>query len=71
MTKKKKDTFKCEGCGGEFLKAWTEKEAIQEYHERFPGEPFDMKGLAIVCENCHNKIELRLKEERECLNYKN
>lgn len=43
-------TFTCEGCGGVFVRSWSNEEAAAETVEVFGAEALD--DVAIVCEAC-------------------
>lgn len=50
------ETFTCSGCGGTFARAWTEEEAIAEFHQLHPGEPFDRENMVVLCDTCHEQF---------------
>ena len=42
--------FKCAACGGIFTKGWTDDEASDELHTKFPDEV--LSDAAVVCDDC-------------------
>lgn len=46
--------YKCENCGKEFTKGWTDEEALSEKDELFPDTPIE--DCAFVCDVCFKKI---------------
>lgn len=48
------ELFRCEGCGAEFEKAWTEEEARAEAAASFPSVP--ASKMAQVCDDCYQQL---------------
>ena len=53
--------FKCARCGGIFDKEVTDEEALDESRTIFGSVP--IKNLAVVCDDCFNKVIERRKIE--------
>lgn len=54
----------CEGCGGCFESDQTDEEALAEFKRLYPNTEYTAANTAIVCDDCHLKIEeLRRKFE--------
>jgi hypothetical protein len=50
--------FRCELCGAVFEAAWSDADAIAEYEQRFGSFERDDPDLAVVCEDCFQKLGL-------------
>ena len=48
----KADEFKCQHCGGVFVKGWSDEEAEAEFAEQFPHRQDEPRGA--VCDDCYN-----------------
>lgn len=48
------DQYQCWSCGGTFNKGWSDKEAIEELHNRMPG--LNLDECAVVCDDCYNEM---------------
>lgn len=46
------ESFRCEACGGEFKKGWSEEEAQAERRRN----RFDQVDCAVVCDDCYKQI---------------
>jgi hypothetical protein len=50
-------TFVCGVCGGEFIKGWTDAEALAEYADNWSQlPPADFNDKALVCDDCYAKV---------------
>lgn len=55
-----KNTFKCALCKDEYLnppeEEWSEEVRLEEFRRLHPGENMSQKDIAIVCDDCHNRV---------------
>ena len=47
------DTYRCEACGGEFKKGWSDEEAMEESARLFPLIPEEQ--LETICDDCFQR----------------
>jgi DNA-directed RNA polymerase subunit RPC12/RpoP len=55
--------YKCSDCGETFDTDWSDEEASLEFSQNFQG--YDIRGAAIVCDDCYNKYIQPLEKEQE------
>lgn len=60
--------FKCEMCQEIFLKSRSDEEAHEECVNRFGSEVANNDEMAIICDDCFNKLDLSEKELNRYLN---
>lgn len=51
-----KDEYQCSVCKGVFDKGWSDEEALDELHVKFPG--YEPPQCSIVCDDCFKKMGL-------------
>jgi hypothetical protein len=59
--KRKNKKYTCKGCGGTFIKGWSDEDAREEFFERHPGMPID-ETTAMICDVCYKAIIKDIKE---------
>jgi hypothetical protein len=58
------EAYKCDACGGVFLRGWSDEEAQAEAMENFG--TFDAKNMDVICDDCYHVMLNRGSGEAEC-----